>query len=317
MASKIEWTQETWNPIVGCSVVSPGCTNCYAMRHAARLARMGQERYAGLTVPTKAGPVWTGEVRTVAKALLKPLYTGKPTTIFVNSMSDLFHPRIMDHEVDQVFAVMLLTPEHVYQVLTKRSDQMRAYISDPATFDRVVTAARRIKAETGRGHTASFDWPANHIWLGVSAEDARRWDDRVPDLRATPASVRFVSVEPMLGPIWADMAGLDWIIVGGESGKGSRPMHADWARSIRDQCATAGVPFFFKQHGDWIDEQLATAQHCAPGSSMFDVYGRPTGPRWHFYDADDVLGGAAIRIGKKAAGRLLDGVTHDAMPDVP
>jgi protein gp37 len=141
--SAIEWTEQTWNPIVGCSVVSPGCTNCYAMRMAARLERMGQKRYRGLTKPSKAGPVWTGQMRLVEEALTLPLRRRKPTTWFVNSMSDLFHESVPDEWIDRVFAVMALCPQHTFQVLTKRADRMRAYLSQFEQRGRYVTSRTR------------------------------------------------------------------------------------------------------------------------------------------------------------------------------
>ncbi|KOX55116.1 hypothetical protein ADL19_13530 [Streptomyces purpurogeneiscleroticus] len=338
--SSIEWTEQTWNPIVGCSVVSPGCTNCYAMRMAARLERMGQDRYRGLTRPSKAGAVWTGEMRFVDEALTLPLRRRKPTTWFVNSMSDLFHESVPDEWIDCVFAVMALTPTHTFQVLTKRAARMRAYLSDLDTPGRIRGWIESHEAHSGP--VAHFPhlgpegrWPLPNVWLGVSAEDQRRADERVPDLLFTPAAVRFVSAEPLLGPIDFDRirigndalhvwnalgqrigdigaAGvrLDWVIVGGESGPGARPMHPDWARQIRDACAAADVAFHFKQHGAWVSTEGWYADH--PVSLPIRTW---TGTEW----TDD--GRYADRewvalIGKKAAGRLLDGVEHNGFPEV-
>ena len=296
----IEWTEKTWNPIVGCSIVSPGCTNCYAMKMAARIEHMNPklEHYRGLTQQSKAGPVWTGKLALAPEhILLEPLRRKKPTMWFVNSMSDLFHEDVPDEWIDRVFAVMALTPQHTYQVLTKRSERMRAYFARTTTPD--------YEAEFDDDSTAPTEWailrqmcgdmsigrtfqppviPLPNVWLGVSAERQQEADARIPDLLATPAAVRFVSAEPLLGPVdftaiswiggrrldalqsytsvptaalgtWAhepnDMPSLDWIIVGGESGQSARPMHPFWARSIRDQCQAAGVAFFFKQHGAW------------------------------------------------------------------
>lgn len=379
--SKIEWTGKTWNPIVGCTVVSPGCTNCYAMRMAARLERMGQAQYAGLTRPTKAGPVWTGDVRLVDKALTLPLRTRKPTTWFVNSMSDLFHEGVSDAWIDRVFAVMALCPQHTFQVLTKRSARMRAYLNDTETHGRIALSALHL-APAGLnisdsclifhpGHRPShyFEgrWPLPNVWLGVSTEDQRRADERVPDLLATPAAVRFVSAEPLLGPIdflavewpgldghrvdvlrkgfwteagahpfsgkaasagapkgWftnhSDMPGrIDWLIVGGESGPGARPMHPAWAKSIRDQCAAAGVPFFHKQNGafevavdrdkddpDWRRDYSRTLNDRRPEIEWLNV----EGGRGFHGEGFHVM----RRVGKARAGRHLDGVLHDGMP---
>lgn len=372
----IEWTERSWNPIVGRSVVSPGCTNCYAMAIAERFkhAYVGRP-FAGapaeaMTRKVNGKPVWTGQLTLAPeRTLLKPLRRRKPTTFFVNSMGDLFHEAVPDEWIDRVFAVMALTPQHTYQVLTKRSARMRAYLSmaraHPVGLEALGITLNSLvadpKSKVGAGCVLQGDiahlklWPLPNVWLGVSAEDQRRADERIPDLLATPAAIRFVSAEPLLGPIdfeaswhgenalysecWGHCAwcekghpplwncqrhlgdwergrsGLDWVIVGGESGPGARPMHPDWARQIRDQCAAAGTAFFFKQWGEWIDEQMATAQHCAPGPQMFDRFGAPKGPKWHPYDAGDRNGGAMIRLGKKAAGRLLDGVQHDALPE--
>lgn len=205
--SKIEWTGQTWNPIVGCSIVSPGCTHCYAMRMAARIERMspGAAHYKGLTKPSKAGPVWTGKVALAPeKTLLEPLRTKMPTTWFVNSMSDLFHEDVSDEWIDRVFAVMALCPQHTFQVLTKRSARMRAYV--------VALEQRRATGETmfapdvighveGLAAIARRGWPLPNVWLGISSERQQEADARIPDLLATPAAVRFVSAEPLLAPV--------------------------------------------------------------------------------------------------------------------
>ncbi|HSF93649.1 MAG TPA: phage Gp37/Gp68 family protein [Thermohalobaculum sp.] len=265
--SAIEWTARTWNPLAGCSPVSPGCTNCYAMRMAARLEAMGQAKYAGLTRATRAGPVWTGALRFDEAALARPLEVGKPTTWFVNSMSDLFHDAVPDSWIDRVFAVMALTPRHTYQVLTKRAARMREYLCErwqPAPAQDFEIAGHRIHFPgDGVGETrahqirraaveimldASLDWEALHhtwplpnVWLGVSVEDQRRTEARIPDLLATPAAVRFVSAEPLLGPVhlgfWLD--NLDWVIVGGESGPRARPCRPDWIAGVVAQCRAA------------------------------------------------------------------------------
>lgn len=274
MADKtcISWTDATWNPIVGCSVVSPGCTNCYAMRDAARIVRCSEgagraSHYEGTIEPSKAGPVWTGKVALAPDRIVTtPLSWRRPRRIFVNSMGDLFHESVPDEWIDRVFAVMALAPQHTFQVLTKRSARMREYLSGEA-LRRVARAANRIRTVDGL-----IGWPLPNVWLGVTAEDQTRANERIPDLLATPAAVRFVSCEPMLGPVDlrnvspADkyeidvLSGydfdqglvgprLDWVICGGESGPNARPMHPDWARGLRDQCAAAGVPFHFKQWG--------------------------------------------------------------------
>lgn len=331
MADKtgIEWTDATWNPVVGCSLVSPGCTHCYAMHMAARIERMhAGSHYAGTTRTVNGNAVWTGKLALAPERIVtQPLRWTKPRRVFVNSMSDLFHEDASDTWIDRAFAVMAASPQHTFQVLTKRSGRMRVWMKEREDWrhDR-----------SGHGARLMHDWPLPNVWLGVSAEDQRRADERIPDLLDAPAAVRFVSAEPLVGRIdfsrwttdpaqfldYCDAVGgppatvrmLDWIIVGGESGPNARPMHPDWVRAIRDQCAAAGVAFFFKQWGEWLDEQDATARHMAPGPDMFDRFGAPKGSRWHPYEASDRNGGAMIRVGKRRAGRLLDGRTHDGLP---
>lgn len=319
----IEWTERTWNPIVGCSVVSPGCTNCYAMRQAARIARMnpGLEHYRALTEPSKAGPVWTGNIALAPDHILtEPLRRRKPTTYFVNSMGDLFHENVPDEWIDRVFAVMALCPQHTFQVLTKRSKRMLSYIL--------------------RGADAT--WPLPNVWLGVSTEDQSRADERIPDLLDTPAAVRFVSAEPLLGPVvltaikqgtgLRDALGgvayeagpmhrehhgeprLDWVIVGGESGPSARPMHPDWLRALRDQCQRHGTAFFFKQWGEWVQ--------CHEDSGEFQADEDTYGPKvaWNMPERLTIRTQGAAgadawgKVGKARAGRQLDGRTWDQMP---
>lgn len=290
--SNIEWTEETWNPVAGCSVVSPGCTNCYAMKLAGtRLEK--HPKYAGLTRQTKAGPVWTGETRFDASALLIPLKRKKPTRYFVNSMSDLFAESVPDKWIDQIFAIMALCPQHEFQVLTKRAERMLAYFTppQPPRYRGLLTAQPWARIQTqalaalvarvgqdaadrwyGGDHDEgySFRIPLPNVWLGVSVEDQTRADERIPPLLDTPAAVRFISAEPLLGPLdlrhvdwdgpremdalnrnpgrsFKDYAELDWVIVGGESGPDRRDMKVAWAHSLRDQCQAAGTPFFMKQ----------------------------------------------------------------------
>lgn len=417
MADKtgIEWTDASWNPVVGCSIVSPGCTNCYAMKQAYRIEKMSEgagrrSHYAGTTQQSKAGAVWTGKVNLAPDHIItQPLRWKRPRRIFVNSMSDLFHEDIPDDWIDKVFAVMILCPQHTFQVLTKRANRMSDYITDhgaPFRVSRVIDGIkfapgseeekiipienypgyfvsshgyiysekhgtrRKMKPDTGeQGHQRvqlyrdnaekrgdrflvhrlvleafvgpapspkaqgrhrdgnptnnalsnliwgdqyqnwldskrhgthrrhsklshdqvieirdlheagengeilarkydvsatqirnivrgdqwsiepEISWPPENCWLGVSVEDQARADERIPSLLSTPAAVRFISFEPLLGPVDVTpyIQSLNWAIVGGESGPGARPMHPDWARSLRDQCQAAGVPFFMKQ----------------------------------------------------------------------
>jgi protein gp37 len=305
----IEWTDATWNPVTGCSVVSPGCTNCYAMRLAGTRLKHHPTR-AGLTIDTKAGPVWNGQVRLNREALHQPLGWKRPRMIFVCAHGDLFHEAVPDEWIDQVFAVMALCPQHTFQVLTKRSARMRAYIArlaerwenlDGEGFGQLAADLTRSPCAAGAIEEVSFPLP--NVWLGVSAEDQRRYDDRRRHLDGTPAALKFWSIEPMLGPINMHIQFVkpDWVIVGGESGPGARPMHPDWARSIRDQCAAADVPFFFKQWGAF--RALTKAEHGqACGATL--VHGADP------HDPDSYM----LPAPKKAAGRLLDGVEHSAFP---
>lgn len=210
--SSIEWTDSTWNPVTGCTKISPGCKFCYAERLARRLKAMGQDRYRNgfrLTIQ--------------ADVLELPLRWKKPRNIFVNSMSDLFHQDVPTEYIARVFDVMERAPQHVFQVLTKRSGRLRAVAKQ-------------------------LPWPRN-VWMGVSVESASHVF-RIADLAAVPASIRFLSVEPLIGPIQElPLGGIGWVIVGGESGPRARPMEADWARQVRDACRDHGVPFFFKQWG--------------------------------------------------------------------
>ena len=210
--SSIEWTSATWNPSTGCDALSPGCDNCYAERLAHRLRAMGQRKYANgfkLTLHNEALEV--------------PLKWKRPQVIFVNSMSDLFHQNVPLEFIQRVFATMRKAHWHQFQILTKRSGRLLA-LSD------------------------GIDWPPN-VWMGVSVESAR-YAKRIDHLRRTQAKTKFLSLEPLLGPLEnLDLRGIHWVIVGGESGPGARPMRAEWATSIRDQCSGAGVPFFFKQWG--------------------------------------------------------------------
>ncbi|MFC4104722.1 DUF5131 family protein [Micromonospora zhanjiangensis] len=219
--SAIEWTEATWNPTTGCDRISSGCDHCYALTLAKRLKAMGSPKYQVDGDPRTSGPGFGVAIH--ADALDVPYRWREPRTVFVNSMSDLFHARVPLAYVRRVFEVMRKTPRHTYQVLTKRAARLA-----------------RLAPE--------IDWPAN-VWMGVSVEDASQ-TARVDHLRTVPAAVRFVSAEPLLGPLpGLDLDGVDWLIAGGESGAGCRNMSADWVRDLRDQCQVAGTAFFFKQWG--------------------------------------------------------------------
>jgi len=223
--SSIEWTDATWNPVAGCTVITPGCTNCYAMRMAARLDAMGVEKYKGLTRKSGGRYVWTGKTRLDTASLELPISWRKPRHIFVNSMSDLFHDSVPADFISQVWDVMRQTPQHTYQILTKRPARMRE-----------VAGVLNRK-------------PLPNTWLGTTVEHAETlW--RLDELRKTPAAIRFVSFEPLLGSVAdADLRKIQWAIVGGESGPRSRPMDKEWVEEIHDLCREYDTAFFFKQWG--------------------------------------------------------------------
>jgi protein gp37 len=250
--SSIEWTDKTWNPLAGCTPASEGCRNCYAAALAYRLERMGQAKYAGTARKARSDgrAVFTGRINLDERALEEPRRWRTPARVFVNSMSDLFHEAVPDAFIGRVWSTMLSTPQHIYQVLTKR----------PARMADVVTRL------VNEGREKGLRAPDN-IWLGTSVEDQAAANARIPHLLRTPAAVRFLSCEPLLGPInlWPPIVRADaqhvivrpprgtplinWLIVGGESGPRRRPFDPDWARSLRDQCQAGGVAFFMKQMG--------------------------------------------------------------------
>jgi len=320
----ISWTEETWNPLRGCSRISKGCMNCYAEGIAHRFGGEGQP-YEGLIASTGQ---WNGTVKFVPAKLVEPIRWKRPRLIFVNSMSDLFHESVPDHEIDQIFGVMwaCLGLDHTFQILTKRAKRMNNYFK---TDRRDSWARWAVHYGGGTDPDAIYDQvayadePHPRIWLGVSAEDQATADERIPYLLGTPAAVRWLSAEPLIGPLdiyggdpdprldghsssntyigdWWEPTdnlngpsrhGLDWVVVGGESGAGARPMSERWALSLRDQCAAADVPFHFKQWGEF-----------APNWLTDDEGNRIAGSEW------------ADRMGKKIAGRELDGREWNEYP---
>lgn len=337
MSTGIEWCDETWNPTTGCTKVSDGCDHCYAERVTERFH----------------GPGAFERVVLHPERLSKPLHWRRPRRVFVDSMSDLFHDQVPDEFIARVFAVMAATPQHTYQMLTKRHGRMRSLLTDADAFaEQVARAAGRL-VENGDDAFESVlwgSWPLPNVWLGVSVEDQKRADLRIPALLDTPAAVRFLSCEPLLGPVdlsrwmgalvcgcgvppegapgWSggccaecmqpERSDIDWLIVGGESGADARPMHPEWARSLRDQCQAAEVPFFFKQWGEWArdsakprpKDRRTLALHPAGMTALtrdnpFDPFERGH-PHWT----------ALRRVGKEAAGRELDGRIHDEFPEV-
>jgi protein gp37 len=245
--SAIEWTEATWNPTTGCDKVSPGCDNCYALNLAPRLKAMGSKRYQRDGDPRTSGPGFGLTVH--PDGLDQPLRWTKPRRIFVNSMSDLFHDGVPDEFIVEVFARMWWAPQHTFQLLTKRHGRMRSLVP------RIEEHLRQREQDLALVDCPTpLTWPLPNLWVGVSVEDQKRGDLRIPALLDTPAAVRWLSMEPLLGRM--DILGhlssaprIDWVVVGGESGLRSRPMQVEWARSLRGQCVTTGVPFFFKQWG--------------------------------------------------------------------
>jgi protein gp37 len=230
--SSIEWTETTWNPVTGCTKISPGCDNCYAIREARRLSgnpnRTVQQSYAGTTAKINGRINWTGQVHCIENRLDQPLHLKQPRRIFVNSMSDLFHEDVPDQYIRAVSDVMKYANWHTYQVLTKRAHRLQSLLKGDL-----------------RSHAK-----LSHIWWGVSVENRKQGLPRIKELQDAPAAIRFLSIEPLLEDLGRiDLSGIHWVIVGGESGPRSRPMQQSWVESIRDQCEAADVAFFFKQWG--------------------------------------------------------------------
>jgi protein gp37 len=271
--SAIEWTDATWNPVTGCTEVSPGCDNCYAKTFAERWRGIpGHHFEQGFDVVLRPG------------RLDEPFGWRKPRRVFVNSMSDLFHDAIPDEFITEVFARMWWNPRHTFQVLTKRHGRMRSLVP------RIEADLRQREADLALvGAPAPLTWPLPNVWLGVSVENQQWADIRIPALLGTPAAVRWLSCEPLLGPVELAPAGghlVNWVVVGGESGRGARRMESGWVRSLRDQCTAEGVPFFFKQWGEWLPVVTPSGEH---------------------YE----------RVGKKRAGRVLDGCTWNDYANTP
>lgn len=297
--TKIEWVKnadgtrgQTWNPTVGCTRKSEGCRFCYAEVMARRLKAMGRPEYQDVT---NGNGRWSGVVKLVPEHLGKPLERKRPTTYFVDSMSDLFHESLPFEATYQVWSVMAEAYWHTFQVLTKRPARMLEFVDE--------WLAGRRRSE-----------PLSNVWLGVSVENQQAADERMPLLLRVPAVVRFLSCEPLLGQVrladaWLydyatdrrDGCFVDWVIVGGESGPHARPIHPDWARQLRNQCQSAGVSFFFKQHGEWIHPSQAAYM---PLLDLHSSNGR------HFWSD----GSTSYRVRKKQAGRLLDGREWSEMP---
>jgi len=377
--SAIEWTDATWSPTLGCTNVSPGCDHCYAMRTVHRMAFNPNEKVSaaaeGLTAYRPGvGVVWTNMVRTLPDRLDLPLRWRKPRRVFVDSQSDLFHDQVPDEFIARVFAVMALAGRHTFQLLTKRHGRMRSLLSQHDRWNILLTEALSSVLDNADAVIPAVDvdradmWlrareyrtdplpPLANVWLGCSVENQQWADVRIPALLETPAAVRFLSCEPLLGPVrltaWLDpsllclsgcadlptgsrtncsvacrqlggtMGTIDWVIAGGESGSGARLMHPEWLRSLRDQCVSAGVPFHFKQWGEWLPYEPDAQQPfwTAPNRNYVDGHvlpatlsdGEPVDGWWAPHPDSVVY----QRAGKKAAGRELDGRTWDEYPAV-
>jgi protein gp37 len=308
--TKIEWTDATWNPIRGCSRVSEGCRNCYAEKIAARFSCPGQA-FEGLAQMKDGEARWTGKIAVAEDALDQPLHWRSPRRIFVNSMSDLFHDGVSAEALSHIFEVMLECPKHTFQILTKRPERAKRW------FDIA-------EQEWNRRPKLSHEFPWRNIWLGVSVEDQDTAAERIPILLDTPAAVRFISYEPAIAQMklkWEWVSGgkpcgggpqvnlsrpwepptskpkLDWVICGGESGPGARPLHPAWADHLCKQCESAGIPFFFKQWGEWAP----LGHFTAPANRLFS-------------QRIELDGYTFLKAGKKIAGRKLAGVEYNEFP---
>lgn len=290
----IQWTDATWNPTTGCNQVSPGCDNCYALAMAKRLKAMGSVRYQNDGDSRTSGPGFGLTMHW--DALDQPLRWKRPRRIFVNSMSDLFHHEVTGQFIGNVWSVMQRCPQHTFQILTKRAQPMSRIL--------------KLLADVKPGIEP---YPLPNVWLGTSIENDR-YTFRVNHLRKTPAAVRFLSCEPLLGPLPSlNLEGIDWVIVGGESGPNARPMHPEWVREIRDKCVRARVPFFFKQWGEYVPELQVPATQL-PWSGFFGYNGEWSSPDPQIWGSVPFPATMA-KVGKHAAGRILDGRTWDEYPE--
>lgn len=298
--TNIEWTDVSWNPVRGCSRVSRGCEHCYAERQAARFAGLpsgSNAPFSGFVQIANGHPQWTGKVELIESKLEEPLHWRKPRKVFVNSMSDLFHEALSFEQIAQVFSIMVRAPQHIYQILTKRAERMLEF------------------SQWAKSQFPGGWWPYPHIWLGVSVED-RSNKDRIEYLRETPATVRFLSIEPLLEDIGQlDLRGIHWVIAGGESGPKARPPHPGWVRSVRDQCQAAGVPFFFKQWGEWSPDAHGRFHRTSTNRYSTETFAWGKNGRYNPLDpAPDDFPLLMFKIGKKQAGRLLDGREWNEFP---
>lgn len=318
--TKIEWCDTTWNPIAGCRHVSEGCRNCYAEAIAARFS--ADPAFAGTAafVDTAEGrrARWTGRVVVREHLMTAPLHWRKPRRIFVNSVSDLFHDEVPDSVIDRIFAAMALAPQHTFMVLTKRPERMRRYLA-PHDGRRASSLGRLVVDLGYRGPLESLRWPLPNVWLGDSVEDQVTADVRRSYLKtvADGGWNTFVSYEPALGLVnWSGWEFVKWLISGGESGPHARPSHPDWHRAARDFCAAHGIAYLFKQWGEWMPSPKGRVISYANGSGSPDIAWPDGSISWGDKEDHHGFGQPLIRVGKRAAGRLLDGIEHNALPEV-
>lgn len=311
----ITWCDRSWNPLRGCSRISEGCRNCYAERTAARFSGEGQP-YHGLASKTTDGPRWSGKVQLILGELDKPKRWSKPQTVFVNSMSDTFHPAAVETNATYwIVHAIVDAPKHVYLLLTKRALEMRDFMRRYPGGCNLCTANCR-------------PWQYNHVWHGVSVENQQAADERIPLLLDTPCAHRWLSMEPLIGPVhlkpeWLGPGKIEWIVVGGESGTDARPMHPLWARSLLKKCSAAGVKIHFKQWGEWRPiaplyehpGEPARADCDDPGSGR-EIFLAHDGYEYQDHDGQPTCEHTWVmtRSGKKSSGRQLDGKTYDWMP---
>lgn len=359
--SGIEWTDASWNPTTGCSSVSEGCRNCYARTQARRMQLFGIPAYQNTAYDRMLKIETPGfGLAMHVERLDQPLRWTRPRRIFVDSMSDLFHPEVTDEFIANVFAVMALARQHQFQVLTKRPERMERLLRS-LTFNAAVTAAIEVWFKhMKRGSLTGVAWPLLNVWIGTSVEDQKSADLRIPRLLRTPAAIRFLSCEPLLGSVdltdalrlWPGYCqscsaaldppdalacavcgstdgdegpyeqrfdrGIHWVIAGGESGKEARPMHPDWPRRLRDQCEAAGVPFFYKQAGNWLKWEDAIEWLGQDHPTIINAH-RATAVLGRSIEEVPMLhkwpdGTTMVRVAKKSH-RDLDGETFDEMPE--
>lgn len=285
----ISWADATWNPVAGCSRVSPGCDNCYAEKMAVRIQASGAEAYDG--VVDRDGN-WTGRInQSSERTRTLPWTWRKPRRIFVGSMTDMFHPTVPRDEIIEVFFAAVNNPHHQFLLLTKRAQRMAEILGDPRFRYEVKKRCGYLPLEL-----APWEWPLPNVWAGVSIEH-QAYAFRARHLAETPAAVRWVSAEPLLGPVELDLEPIDWLVVGGESGPGARPMDPAWARSLRDQAADADTALYFKQWGSWTPSSGLEVGRTGPSQMM------PSGQ-------------LMVRNRRTVEGDL-DGVAHHDYPNLP